>query len=67
MAVKLLPFQDGKGWLTLVLTTLLLLQAGRAFGVDAAADLRVAHQTVFHDGARPSRIVLPLAPAAADA
>ncbi len=40
---------------------------GHAFGVDAAADLRVARQTVYHDGARPSRIVLPLAPADADA
>lgn len=36
---------------------------GHAFGVDTAADLRVAHQTVYHDGERPSRIVLPLAPA----
>ena len=40
---------------------------GHAFGVDAAADLRVAHQTVYHDGERPSRIVLPLAPADVDA
>ena len=40
---------------------------GHAFGVDAAADLRVAHQTVYHDGERPSRIVLPLAPADAGA
>ena len=40
---------------------------GHVFGVDAAADLRVAHQTVYHDGARPSRIVLPLAPADAAA
>lgn len=38
---------------------------GHAFGVDTAADLRVAHQTVYHDGERPSRIVLPLAPAEA--
>jgi predicted acyl esterase len=36
---------------------------GHAFGVDTAADLRVAHQTVYHDGERPSRLVLPLAPA----
>jgi len=35
---------------------------GNAFGTDTAADLRVAHQTVYHDGERPSRIVLPLAP-----
>jgi putative CocE/NonD family hydrolase len=35
---------------------------GHAFGVDSAAELRVGHQTVYHDGARPSRIVLPLAP-----
>ena len=35
---------------------------GNAFGVDAAVELRVARQTVYHDAARPSRIVLPLAP-----
>jgi uncharacterized protein len=35
---------------------------GHEFGVDSAADLCVAHQTVYHDGERPSRIVLPLAP-----
>ena len=50
-----------------MLTTLLLLQAGRAFGVDTAADLRVAHRAVYHDGEGQSHIVLPLTPAAADA
>jgi len=32
---------------------------GHALGVDAADDLRPARQTVFHDGQRPSHIVLP--------
>jgi uncharacterized protein len=38
---------------------------GHAFGTDAAADVRVARQTVYHDADRPSRIVLPLAPGVA--
>jgi hypothetical protein len=48
-------------------TTLVLLQAGRAFSVDTAADLRGAHQAVYRDGGGPSHIILLLTPAAADA
>ena len=33
---------------------------GNPFGLDA--ELRAAHQTVYHDGARPSRLILPLIP-----
>ena len=38
---------------------------GAPIGTDAAADLRVAHQTVFHDARHPSRLVLPVIPAGA--
>lgn len=34
--------------------------SGRPFGTDGPDDLRPAHQTVFHDAARPSHIVLPI-------
>ena len=34
---------------------------GNRWGVDA--ELRIAHQTVYHDEARPSHIVLPIIPA----
>ena len=34
---------------------------GHPTGLDA--ELRVAHQTVFHDAARPSRLILPVIPA----
>jgi putative CocE/NonD family hydrolase len=33
---------------------------GRPLGVDGPEDLVVAHQTIFHDTARPSHIVLPV-------
>jgi hypothetical protein len=33
---------------------------GRPLGVDTADDLRPARQTIFHDAARPSRLLLPL-------
>ena len=33
---------------------------GHAFGTDGPADLRVADQTVLHDRAHPSRVVLPV-------
>jgi putative CocE/NonD family hydrolase len=35
---------------------------GRALGEDADSDLRPALQTIFHDGERPSHIVLPVIP-----
>jgi len=35
---------------------------GHALGVDGPDDLRSARQTVFHDAARPSSIVLPVVP-----
>jgi uncharacterized protein len=35
---------------------------GRELGVDGPGDLRAASQTVFHDAARPSRLVLPIVP-----
>ena len=34
---------------------------GNRWGVDA--ELRTAHQTIYHDEARPSHIVLPVIPA----
>ena len=36
------------------------LNSGGPIGKEGAAAARVAVQTVFHDGARPSRIVLPV-------
>jgi putative CocE/NonD family hydrolase len=36
---------------------------GRPLGTDGPEDLVVARQTVFHDPARPSHIVLPVVPA----
>jgi putative CocE/NonD family hydrolase len=33
---------------------------GEPFGTSAA--VRVAHQTIYHDSARPSHIVLPVIP-----
>ncbi len=33
---------------------------GRSLGVDGPDDLRPARQTVFHDGARPSHLLLPI-------
>jgi putative CocE/NonD family hydrolase len=33
---------------------------GRQLGVDGPEDLVVAHQTIFHDSARPSHILLPV-------
>ncbi len=36
---------------------------GHAFGVDGPADLRVAEQTILHDRAHPSHVVLPIVPA----
>ena len=36
---------------------------GRPVGVDTDADLRPAHQQVFHDARHPSRLVLPVIPA----
>jgi hypothetical protein len=35
---------------------------GAPLGQSTEADLRVAHQTVFHDAARPSRLILPVIP-----
>ena len=35
---------------------------GRPVGVDTDADLRPAHQQVFHDARHPSRLVLPVIP-----
>jgi hypothetical protein len=35
---------------------------GRALGVDRAEDLVAARQTVFHDAARPSHVLLPVVP-----
>jgi putative CocE/NonD family hydrolase len=35
---------------------------GNAFGVDGPEDLRVTHQTIYHDSAHPSRLVLPTLP-----
>lgn len=36
---------------------------GQPIGVDTDADLRVAHQQVFHDPLHPSHLVLPIIPA----
>jgi len=36
---------------------------GRTLGVDRAEDLVTARQTVFHDAARPSHVLLPIVPA----
>lgn len=35
---------------------------GNPFGVDSESDLQPALQTVYHDAARPSRIILPIVP-----
>ena len=35
---------------------------GAPIGVDAEADLRVAHQTILHDARHPSRVILPVIP-----
>jgi uncharacterized protein len=35
---------------------------GHELGTDGPEDLRVAHQTIFHDEQRPSHIVLPVIP-----
>jgi uncharacterized protein len=35
---------------------------GHALGVDGPDDLQAARQTIFHDAARPSRLVLPVVP-----
>lgn len=35
---------------------------GRRLGADGPDDLVVAHQLVYHDAARPSRVVLPVIP-----
>ena len=40
------------------------LNTGNALGDEWIADCVVATQTVFHDGARPSRILLPVVPRA---
>src|SRR5262249_22547418 len=34
--------------------------SGNELGTDAPADLRPARQTIFHDAARPSHILLPV-------
>jgi putative CocE/NonD family hydrolase len=34
--------------------------SGRPFGTDGPDDLRTARQTVFHDAARPSHVLLPV-------
>ena len=36
--------------------------SGNAAGTDGPDDLRPARQTVFHDGARPSHVLLPIVP-----
>jgi len=36
--------------------------SGRPVGTDEPGDLRAARQTVFHDGARPSHLLLPVVP-----
>jgi uncharacterized protein len=36
--------------------------SGNAFGTDSEDDLRAARQTVFHDAARPSCVLLPVVP-----
>jgi putative CocE/NonD family hydrolase len=36
--------------------------SGRPVGTDESGDLRAARQTVFHDGARPSHVLLPVVP-----
>ena len=33
---------------------------GRPLGVDGPEDLRIARQTIFHDGDRPSYLLLPI-------
>ena len=35
---------------------------GQPVGLDTDADLRVAHQTVYHDAFHPSHLVLPVIP-----
>jgi uncharacterized protein len=35
---------------------------GRPLGTDTDADLRVAHQFVYHDAQHPSRVILPVIP-----
>jgi uncharacterized protein len=35
---------------------------GHPLGIDAGSDLRTARQTIFHDTARPSHLVLPAVP-----
>ena len=35
---------------------------GAPVGQSSASDARIAHQTVFHDRARPSRLILPVIP-----
>ncbi len=35
---------------------------GNPLGVDGPEDLQPARQTIFHDGERPSHIVLPIIP-----
>jgi uncharacterized protein len=36
--------------------------SGNEFGTDTADDLRAARQTIFHDGGRPSHVLLPVVP-----
>ena len=36
--------------------------SGKPFGTDGPDDLRPARQTIFHDSARPSNVLLPIVP-----
>ena len=38
------------------------LNSGKPLGEEAEADIRVATQTIYHDAARPSALVLPVIP-----
>jgi hypothetical protein len=38
------------------------MNTGHDVGVDGVAARVVATQTVFHDGARPSQLILPVVP-----
>ena len=38
------------------------LNSGKALGEESEPDIRVATQTIYHDGAHPSALVLPVIP-----
>jgi putative CocE/NonD family hydrolase len=35
---------------------------GAPVGRSSQADMRIAHQTIYHDRSRPSRLILPVIP-----